>query len=491
MQIKANGLMKVLLPLLVVVVCFIGVKACGSKQSTEQNTAKTSNVLSELSQDDLKTLGIEGDTSADTLRTLIGALRDVRTRQETLDNQNKELIAENKKLKGENTSVDVRISNAVNAAKQEANEAIENQKNSLLEKLNELTGKLKLQGQDAVVTTGTSSGSDIPVGLGLDAEDTPSAGHGEVIWISPQDAKQTENSSQNDKDKFSFPTSFLDDNPVSRQRAEYDRVVKNKQELGGNGAEVEAEPVYTLPENSTLVGSKAMTALIGRIPINDKVTDPYPFKVLIGKDNLTANGIELPDVEGAIVSGTATGDMVLSCVRGTVNSITFVFSDGRIRTLPRPVANTQGNHNDNARDGGSIGWISDNNGIPCISGERKSNASTYLPTVTLLGMGSAAGDALTQNQYTTQNNGNNGVTSALTGNAGQAVLGQALGGGFKEVTDWVKQRYGQTFDAVYVPPGANVAIHITRQLAVDYEDNGRKVRYDFSLPGTGGHYGLD
>lgn len=492
MQIKANGLIKVLLPVLIVVVCFIGVKACGSQQNTDQKTAKTSNVLSELSQDDLRTLGIEGDTSADTLRTLIGALRDVRTRQNVLEEQNKALISENNKLKGENTSVDLQISNAVNAAKQETNEVIEKQKNSLLEKLNELTGTLKSQGQGtAMVTAGTSSGADIPVGLGLDTDDTPSAGQGEVIWIFPQDAKQTENNSQNDKDKFSFPTSFLDDNPVSRQRAEYDRVVKNKQELGGDDAEVEAEPVYTLPENSTLVGSKAMTALIGRIPINDKVTDPYPFKILIGKDNLTANGIDLPDVEGAIVSGTATGDMVLSCVRGTVNSITFVFSDGRIRTLPRPVTNTQGNNNDNARDRGSIGWISDNNGIPCISGERKSNASTYLPTIALLGMGSSAGDALTQNQYTTQNNVNSGVTSALTGNAGQAVLGQTLGGGFKEVTDWVKQRYGQTFDAVYVPPGANVAIHITRQLAVDYEDNGRKVRYDFSLPGTGGHYGLD
>lgn len=492
MQIKANGLMKVLLPVLIVVVCFIGVKACGSKDTTEPEPAKTTNALTELSQDDLKALGIEGDTSADTLRTLIGALRDVRARQAVLDEQNKALISENNKLKGENSSVGLQISNAVNAAKQETNEALEKQKTSLLEKLNDLTGTLKSQGQNTdMVSTGSSSGTDFSVGLGLDTENAPSGSQGEVIWISPQDAKKTEGQSQSDNDKFTFPTSFLDDNPVSRQRAEYDRVVKNKQELDGNGAESDTRPVYTLPENSTLVGSKAMTALIGRIPINDKVTDPYPFKLLIGKDNLTANGIELPDVEGAIVSGTATGDMVLSCVRGTIHSITFVFSDGRIRTLPRPVANTQGNNNDNARDRGSIGWISDNNGIPCISGERKSNASTYLPTVALLGMGSSAGDALTQNQYTTQNNVNGGVTSALTGNAGQAVLGQTLGGGFKEVTDWVKQRYGQTFDAVYVPPGANVAIHITRQLAVDYEDYGRKVRYDFSLPGTGGHYGLD
>lgn len=77
--------------------------------------------------------------------------------------------------------------------------------------------------------------------------------------------------------------------------------------------------------------------MLGRIPINGTVTDPYPFKVLIGKDNLTANGIELPDVEGAIVSGSASGDWTLSCVRGQVNSITFVFADGTVRTVPQPV----------------------------------------------------------------------------------------------------------------------------------------------------------
>lgn len=45
-----------------------------------------------------------------------------------------------------------------------------------------------------------------------------------------------------------------------------------------------------------------VTALLGRVPIDGKVTDPYPFKVLIGKDNLTANGIDLPDVQGAVVA---------------------------------------------------------------------------------------------------------------------------------------------------------------------------------------------
>ncbi|EJI4098327.1 TIGR03752 family integrating conjugative element protein, partial [Salmonella enterica] len=143
-------------------------------------------------------------------------------------------------------------------------------------------------------------------------------------------------------------------------------------------------------------------------------------------------------------------------------------------------------------NGGSIGWLSDDNGIPCISGTLKSNASTYLPTIGLLGIGTSAGDALTANQYTSNTTDGGGITSALTGNAGQAVLGQALGGGFKEVAQWVKERYAQTFDAVYVPPGAKVAVHITRQLNIDYAEKGRRVKYDFTLPGTGAtQQGLD
>lgn len=56
--------------------------------------------------------------------------------------------------------------------------------------------------------------------------------------------------------------------------------------------------------------------------------------MLIGPDNLTANGIDLPEVAGAVVSGTASGDWTLSCVRGQIRSVTFVFRDGTIRTVP-------------------------------------------------------------------------------------------------------------------------------------------------------------
>ena len=53
-------------------------------------------------------------------------------------------------------------------------------------------------------------------------------------------------------------------------------------------------------------------------------------------------------------------------------------------------------------------------------------------------------------QYTTQNNVN-GISATMTGDAGQAALGKAISGGMSETTDWIKQRYGMTFDAIYVP----------------------------------------
>src|SRR5690606_7032111 len=106
---------------------------------------------------------------------------------------------------------------------------------------------------------------------------------------------------------------------------------------------------------------------------------------LIGRDNLTANGIDIPDVAGAVVSGTASGDWTLSCVRGQIRSITFVFEDGTIRTLPNDDergSNRQTNNGTDTQDG--LGWISDPHGIPCVSGERRSNAQQYLGSQALI-----------------------------------------------------------------------------------------------------------
>ena len=43
--------------------------------------------------------------------------------------------------------------------------------------------------------------------------------------------------------------------------------------------------------------------------------------------------------------------------------------------------------------------------------------------------------------------------------------------------EWVNKLYGQAFAAIYVKPGAQVAVHLDRQLEIDYETLGRKVRH--------------
>ncbi|MDA6076432.1 TIGR03752 family integrating conjugative element protein [Edwardsiella anguillarum] len=489
MQIKSNALVKFIVPAVVIAGLAVGLKSCKNEQA-EQPQAKQSGSLKNLSPDELKALGVEGDTPEDTLRTLIGRLNDVRDRQKTLDKQNADLVKENERLRRRNQDVSGQVNEAVNGLREQYDKRqaqLQNEQLSLTAKIQELTDKLKKPDSEKKRRTVISRWGWAWTAWAA-APGSASQGSDGMMWVAPTDQKETDpRDAASGKASPQFPTSFLGENELTRQKAAYEEKVKGR--TNEKGAEESAEPVYTLPENSTLVGSRAMTALLGRVPINGTVTDPYPFKVLIGKDNLTANGIELPDVEGAIVSGTASGDWTLSCVRGQVNSVTFVFSDGTVRTLPRPdTSNNAGGQNNNAQakqdtgTSGGIGWISDENGIPCIGGERKSNASTYLPTIFGLSAAGAAGEAMSQGQYTTQNNVN-GISATMTGDAGQAALGKAISGGMSETTDWIKQRYGMTFDAIYVPPGARLAVHITRQLAIDYEDKGRKVRYDFTLPG--------
>jgi hypothetical protein len=46
------------------------------------------------------------------------------------------------------------------------------------------------------------------------------------------------------------------------------------------------------------------------------------------------------------------------------------------------------------------------------------------------------------------------------------------------MSQWVNKLYGQAFAAIYVPPGAEVAVHIEQPLEIDYDSQGRKVRHE-------------
>jgi len=377
---SGNPLLKIFIPLVVIAVfavIFISArndhKAAGS--GSEDLT---------LSADEARELGIEGDTSADTLRTLIGEIKRTRGEVEAMREQNRKLFEENQRLLARDQTIDARIAGEVDKARQQfsqQSQQVQNQAQNLLEQL-----------QDKMDSLGGLSGAlDVPVGFGL----TPGDGAGfegtptteGLIWVQPLDAIPADPRSGS-KGGFVFPNDFsLADNKVVQTTAE------RLSEQARPKRTEQTRAVYTIPENATLTGSITMTALLGRVPIDGTVNDPYPFKVLIGKDNLIANGIELPNVQGAVMSGTATGDWTLSCVRGQIESITFVFDDGTVRTLPTPEETVTRGASRTSGDGrirGGIGYLSDPFGVPCIVGEKKSNAAEYLSNQSLLTAAGAA-----------------------------------------------------------------------------------------------------
>ncbi|MCG8277452.1 TIGR03752 family integrating conjugative element protein [Stenotrophomonas sp. NLF4-10] len=447
---RSNGLLKWLMIPVVVLVLFVGIRlfSGGGEMAPTRIDASA-----QLTPDEMKALGIEGDTPRDTVATLVAQVRQLRTELQTALSDNNAQRAENQRLRQREASIDQRINSALetersNLRRDQQQAASERQQTEGL--LADLQRRL-----DSIGGRGGGH-ADLPVGLGL--RDGDGAGmEGGMRWVEPDDAKQSEG-----RGGMSFPTSF---GPAQHTP---DTTAETVADAGGVRS---AAPVYTVPTNSTLMGSVAMTALIGRVPIDGTVTDPFPFKVLVGQDNLTANGIDIPDVAGAVFSGTAAGDWTLSCVRGQVRSITFVFHDGTIRTIPEDRDGNQ--QNNQQRDG--LGWISDPYGIPCVSGERRSNAQQYLGSQALItAAGAGVASLIDSDSGQVSYVGADGSIGSV-GISGNEAVGRILAGGVRDMADWVNKLYGQAFAAVYVQPGAKVAVHLEKPLAIDYDPEGRRV----------------
>ncbi len=300
---------------------------------------------------------------------------------------------------------------------------------------------------------GAGYGSDLPVGMGFDGRPgAAAAGSDGLIWTRPlgRDAAAGQQVAT------TTPPASLDPIPAPKP----------------------VLPVYTINRNATLIGTTAMTALIGRIPVGEKLQDPMPFKLIVGADNLAANGITIPGIEQMVMSGYAVGDPTLKCASGRITSATFVFDDGTIRTVSAEGAGSGGGRA-GAGEQQALGWISDERGVPCVSGQLISNAGSYLAGRAAVALAQAAADAAAAAQTTTSVSGlTQGGTSSVTGDTGRFVLGRASAGAAGEYGKWLDERAAGAFDAIYVAPGVHVAIHLDRQIDIDYDPAGRRVSHD-------------
>ena len=449
-----NLLVKVAIGVVLFVVVAVMATRCSRDQAASVGVAPT--VGGEpLAPETAAALGIEGDTPDDIVRTLIANVRETNERLATLEAANEVLRDENARLRDMRDSV---VSEVTRSLGDEAARLREENRGAVADARDEVSG---LKAEIERLLRGT------PVGRAAQGQRERAP---ETVWLPPMAAEAA-------------ASGLL---PWGEGPAGAVPLKKD----GEREAAPPVRPVHTIPKNATLVGARAFTALIGRVPVGEeaRVTDPYFFKLLIGRDNLAANGHEIPELAYAVASGEAIGDWTLGCVAGDVTSLTFVFADGRIVTVPE------------ARDvsGGAagtravrLGGLSDDHGNPCVAGERITNAGAHLAqSAAALTLGAAA-EGLAAAQTQTYAGGIAGTaTTVVDGDLGRYAAGRGLSGAAQEVARWLRERQAQSYDAVYVAPGARVAVHVDEELRIDYDPAGRLVRHEDAMT-AGRHRALD
>ena len=428
---KQNRLLPILAAIVLLMLVLVLSKSCVNEQ--------TDSVLLESVP---RGSAPDADTPADTIETLTANVAAMTNELQALQKVNVNLHRDNEKLLQDRDGLEQRMSNKI-----DDEFASRKQQQGDDKVLVALSDRIDAMSAAMSSSLASSAESDIPVGLGLESSYSTS----EWLWVEPLDLVHPD----------------FSDGLLPNSGAVQDRSSESIEE-----ADSAPKPAYTVPRNATLLGATAMTALLGRVPVRGAVRDPMPFKVITGHDNLAANGLMVPGVEGMIWSGTAVGDWTLSCVTGRLESVTFVFDDGSIRTI-----STDDRENQSGEANRPLGWISDARGIPCVSGQRKSNAAAFLTQRIGVSAIEAAAEAAAASNTTTVFRDSGTITSNVGGDASKFVLGKTLANGSSEIAQWLLERQAQSFDAVFVPAGAKLAIHVDRELSIDLDPHGRRLSY--------------
>jgi len=452
---RSNRLLPLLAGVVVMILAFVSLKSCNEEKKTLA-----------LMESVPRSPAPDADSPADTIKTLTANVAAMTAEVQALRKGNEQLRKGNQDLLANRNQIEENVTTRLKRDMQSQEGEREARNRADASVLSSLTARVDALSRSFSKGGPIQGSFDIPVGLGLDGVGPAATPPVSLVWIEPLDSLDTKSNT-------------LGGNALLRRvhsttSSAIDTARTKTTHLGKSFNTV--QPVYTVPRNATLIGSTAMTALVGRVPVRGQVRDPMPFKVITGADNLAANGLSVPGVQGMVWSGTAVGDWTLSCVTGRLDSVTFIFEDGTIRTI-------SGDGQGNQRGGSTkpLGWISDEQGIPCITGERKTNAPAFLSQrIGVVAVQAAAEAAANAETTSTLSNAGN-VTRNISGDVGKFVLGKTISGGSEEVSKWLLERQAQSFDAVFVPAGRRIAIHVDRELSIDFDITGRKLTHAKSV----------
>lgn len=282
-----------------------------------------------------------------------------------------------------------------------------------------------------------------------------------IVWVKQSDL--TETTDKEGKVTTVYAKTFTDGQPSTvRSNADTGFNQPTASELGQTEGSAEEEikevPIYTIPPNATFFGSVGMSAIIGRVPVDNQVQNAFRFKVLVGADNLASNGHYIPNLDTMSLSGYATGDFTLECARGTIDTALFTFRDGTVRVVK----------------GESLGHISDQYGVPCIAGQYITNFPDYMAKRASLSMLSSFAASIADAASTTTTT-DTGVTTTVVNNATQKALGDGGSAAASDVSEWFEKRQTSAFDVVFIKTGEPLVVNIDDFIKIDYELEGRKL----------------
>ena len=230
--------------------------------------------------------------------------------------------------------------------------------------------------------------------------------------------------------------------------------------IAGEAAAVPG-PRFVIPPS--VLSGRSLTALVGRIPRGGAVQDPWPFLAVSGRDNLSANNARLPELQGVLWRGVVHGDATLECASASIRSLVYVFPDGVFHAADAP-------------DGEGFGYLADRAGNPCLAGTLHSTAAEDLHRGLLAGMIAGTGGAFAQEQLATRATAA-GETTRIEGDAFQYLLGQTVQGAAGSYAELLAQAASDTWEAVVVPAGQEVDLHIIAAIPVVH-DPMQRVRAD-------------